>query len=79
MIPEEYHDELNTAGEYTIKVVYKNKTSQMTVKIVNNTEVFNVKFYNACGLLISSQMINSGENAVEPSNVRFMFNKITTN
>ena len=68
MIPENYQQYLNTPGEYTIKVYYRDNETTITIKIVDAH--YTVKFYaytlSNNYLLVDTQDILKGGNATAP-------------
>ena len=67
MIPDDYKSYLSTPGMYKIEIIFKNVKTDLTIKIVESTNVYTVKFFNSEGNIISTQSILHGENAVAPS------------
>ena len=68
MIPEEYQSYLTTPGIYEIEILFRGLTTEITVKIVEES-IFTVNFYNGNGLLVSSQQVKQGESATEPTSL----------
>ena len=67
MIPDDYKSYLSTPGVYKIEIIFKNVKTDLTIKIVESTNVYTVKFFNSEGNIISTQSILHGEDAVAPS------------
>ncbi len=67
LIPEAYHDYLTTPGTYKITILFKGFETELTITIVENVSTFSVKFYDAYGRLISTQNVESGEDATAPT------------
>ena len=45
LIPEEYRSKLETPGVYEIEILFRNAKTQITVKIVEDVNIYTVKFY----------------------------------
>ena len=67
LIPDEYKNLLNTPGIYTIKIAFRNQTTELEVTIVKADNMYEVSFYNAKNQLINSQYVWQGEDATLPS------------
>lgn len=67
MIPNEYKDLLNKTGIYKITISYRNETCELTVRMVNSTNIYQVNFYNAKNQIIKSEFVYDGEDATLPT------------
>ena len=69
MIPEQYRDLLNEPGIYKISIMFRNATTELEVRMVNSTNIYQVNFYNNKNQLITTQFVYDGEDATLPSEV----------
>lgn len=67
LIPEEYHDELETPGIYKISILFRGQSAELEVRIVANTNLYQVNFYNGKNQLITTEFVYGGETAQLPS------------
>lgn len=67
LIPDKYKDLLESPGIYKISIMFRNATTELTVRMVNSTNIYQVNFYDANNRLISTQFVYDGEDAVLPS------------
>ena len=67
MLGDNYENYLYTPGTYNIQILFRGKTTEITVKVVNSQSVFTVSFYNGNNELVSRQMVCAGQNAVAPT------------
>lgn len=69
MIPERYQSLLNEPGIYRISIMFRNATTELTVRMVNSTNIYQVNFYNNKNQLITTQFVYDGEDATLPSEI----------
>ena len=64
-----YDNYLNTPGTYTIEILFKGVSVELTVTIAERPKTYTVKFFNGNNELISEQTVLEGEDAKEPSQI----------
>ena len=65
MLPQQYRTMVNTPGNYEITIVLKGQETKLNITIINPDQYL-VNFYNAKGLLINTQFVEAGRDAILP-------------
>lgn len=66
LIPEEFQDCLTTPGIYEIEIVYRGASTTLEIKIIDTAKKYMVRFYDDRGLIINTQFVDEGEDAILP-------------
>ena len=67
MLGDEYENYLYTPGTYTVTILFRGQTTELTIKIVPAEDVYTVSFYNGANELIDRQMVQEGADAEAPN------------
>lgn len=77
MLGDEYENYLYTPGTYTVTILFRGQSTELTIKIVPAEDIYTVNFYNGNNELISRQFIHEGDTAVAPSSINYSMSGYT--
>lgn len=66
-LSEESRKKLDIVGEHKIEILFKDTTTHINIKVVEDNQFHQVKFFNGFNELISLQLVKNGDDAQEPN------------